>query len=536
MHKIASRKFFFAAAVVWGAIAIFLSGAANASFSDAVEKLADQAARDTMYHYHVSGVFSTVVTLVAFIVLSFFAMKSIKSEGLKSAIKMLILFDLISVVSGSGSVLCLGWFKEIFDEMSGKFYDSRDMNADIMGVFSQAVWALILLVPAHGALFLLGDSLRKKLVAVFTPEKSRRHAERVFEVDSEINRNSERLKEQHKEIDRLEREIRKLKSIYNNLSEAEKASDKGRRVKEEIAGREEKLLPLHEKISILENENSCLKQELLKLSQVLKSDSESLSLAGEVDGVLAVCSYQSGKLNELKGRSAMNIMSAESIDSSVREQISAGNFALQESAEKPVEKEAGTLDPSEKKLLTEEIEKLKKERAVFAEKFKDQEQLISGLKNTAEKAGKESAAPKVDESRLNELSEKINKLKKKVLIIDEDENFCNLAEESLTQSGLMEVTSFHSAVEAVNYLKESKAIPDLIAIEAMMPKVSGIDFCLALQKNSKTRKVSIIFFSTMAPDAMPELNDIDYDAYLMKPVPVDKLKEEIFSSLRLLLS
>jgi len=430
--------------------------------------------------------------------------------------------------------LCLGWFKEVFDAMSGKFYDARDMNADIMGVFSQAVWAFTLILPAHGALFFLGDSLRKRLLTKFTPEKSRRHVERVFQVDNEINQNSERLKSQHKELDRLEKEIKRLKSIYNNLSDAEKASDKGRKVQEEIAGKEELLLPLHEKISLLEQENNCLKQELLKISSALKEDPGSSSLVGEVDGVLAVCSYQSGKLNELKDRSVMNIISADSIDSNVRSQMSEGTFSLPEKAERGEENlDSKTLDPSEKALLTEKISKLAEEKSAIANKLQEQQQMIASLSKEKEELQSQAGSSGADEERLAQLTERLELLKKKVIIIDEDANFCDLVEGSLKNEELFEVISFQSAVDAVSHLKESKSIPDLVVIEAMMPKVSGVDFCLALQKNSKTKKVGIIFFSTMSPDSMPELKDIDYEAYLNKPVKVDNLKDEIYSVLRL---
>jgi DNA-binding response OmpR family regulator len=81
-----------------------------------------------------------------------------------------------------------------------------------------------------------------------------------------------------------------------------------------------------------------------------------------------------------------------------------------------------------------------------------------------------------------------------ILIIDEDEKFCNLICESLERS-----FAFHSIVTAPNIFYADKKIVnqffDLIIVDQGTPDQSGIEFIERIKANSKFSKTKVILIS-----------------------------------------
>ncbi|MBU4251959.1 MAG: response regulator [Candidatus Omnitrophica bacterium] len=83
--------------------------------------------------------------------------------------------------------------------------------------------------------------------------------------------------------------------------------------------------------------------------------------------------------------------------------------------------------------------------------------------------------------------------KKRVLIIDDEENFCKLVKKNIEQTGEFEV---HMAINGADGIKLAREIkPDLILLDVVMPEMDGGDV-VALIRNDKNIKDTPIVFLT----------------------------------------
>ncbi|MDP3042354.1 MAG: response regulator [Candidatus Omnitrophota bacterium] len=83
--------------------------------------------------------------------------------------------------------------------------------------------------------------------------------------------------------------------------------------------------------------------------------------------------------------------------------------------------------------------------------------------------------------------------KKRVLIIDDEENFCKLVKKNIEQTGEFEV---HMAINGADGIKLAREIkPDLILLDVVMPEMDGGDV-VALIRNDKSIKDTPIVFLT----------------------------------------
>jgi len=83
--------------------------------------------------------------------------------------------------------------------------------------------------------------------------------------------------------------------------------------------------------------------------------------------------------------------------------------------------------------------------------------------------------------------------KKKVLIIDDEENFCKLVKKNIEQAGEFEVSIATNGVDGIKSARKIK--PDLILLDIVMPEMDGTDVA-ALIKNDKDIKDTPIVFLT----------------------------------------
>ncbi|MHC4872084.1 MAG: response regulator [Planctomycetota bacterium] len=524
-----SRRRVFILAIIWGVVAIFISGLLSAPAAEALAKLKSDVVDDKVVHYHVSAVITTATTLLAFVLLSLFPLGFVKKRGLSAALKILLLFDLVAVACGGGFTFSIGWIKEILDAMGGKFADMKDINADFIGVMTQAVWSLIFLLPVHGLFNLLAGNVRKGVIKAFTPEKIRKHVDRTYQIEDTLSKNADELSKRQKNLSSLEKEIVKLNKKFNSMSEADKNSAKGREIKDKVAGKENQLVSLYDKIAELERENQCLKDELIKVNDVLREDPENVSMMSEVEEVLASCSFQAGVLSELKERSASRIMLSGNIKEEEKQKLAAPvqAFTVQKQAEAPApaatpapEAEANDEALEEAFSRIEELQNELSEKSERVKKLADDNRI---LKAKAASPAKET----------EELQHKLDALKRKVFIVEDDKGVRNMMTAAIEEIGYFEVSAYENAVDAINHLKTSHEIPDLVILDIMMPMLSGTEFCAAMQKHKQLKRIPVIFCSACLPDSVPELKGLEYEAYLGKPVKLDQLKTEILKALRM---
>jgi len=117
-------------------------------------------------------------------------------------------------------------------------------------------------------------------------------------------------------------------------------------------------------------------------------------------------------------------------------------------------------------------------------------------------------------------------MKKKIMVVDDEETLVELVKAVLEQEGL-EVISADSGKECLKKLDKAK--PDLILMDMMMPAMSGRETVEKIRKNSKTKDLKIAFltvvrFSDIGKDALKNLNVLDY---ITKPFDNDDLVERV---------
>jgi DNA-binding response OmpR family regulator len=109
---------------------------------------------------------------------------------------------------------------------------------------------------------------------------------------------------------------------------------------------------------------------------------------------------------------------------------------------------------------------------------------------------------------------------KSVLVVDDDPDIRELITWKLGQAGYatMVASDGEAGLAAVTAGDSEGRIPDLILVDWMMPKMSGIDVCRALRQNPVTARIPVILLTANAQEADVELGfAAGVDDYIAKP-------------------
>jgi len=103
----------------------------------------------------------------------------------------------------------------------------------------------------------------------------------------------------------------------------------------------------------------------------------------------------------------------------------------------------------------------------------------------------------------------------RVVIADDDADIRDLVSFKLRGAGY-DVEAFadgQSALDAV-----MAAIPDLVLLDVMMPKMTGTEVCAALRGNEATANIPIILLTARSQEVDVERGfDVGADDYMVKP-------------------
>jgi two-component system alkaline phosphatase synthesis response regulator PhoP len=86
--------------------------------------------------------------------------------------------------------------------------------------------------------------------------------------------------------------------------------------------------------------------------------------------------------------------------------------------------------------------------------------------------------------------------KKKILIIDDEENFCKLVKKNLEQAGEFEVCIAINGEDGIRLIKELK--PDLVLLDLIMPELDGADVVALIRDDAETKDTPIVFLTAIA--------------------------------------
>ena len=110
---------------------------------------------------------------------------------------------------------------------------------------------------------------------------------------------------------------------------------------------------------------------------------------------------------------------------------------------------------------------------------------------------------------------------KTVLVVDDDPDIRELVTWKLTQAGYttMAAADGEAALTAVTAnTVAGRAVPDLVLVDWMMPRITGIEVCRALRENPVTARIPIILLTAKAQESEIECGyEAGVDDYIVKP-------------------
>jgi two-component system alkaline phosphatase synthesis response regulator PhoP len=85
--------------------------------------------------------------------------------------------------------------------------------------------------------------------------------------------------------------------------------------------------------------------------------------------------------------------------------------------------------------------------------------------------------------------------KKRVLIIDDEENFCRLVKKNIEQTGEFEVHIATNGDDGIRLAREIK--PDLILLDVVMPGMDGADVISLIRNDESIKDTPIVFLTAI---------------------------------------
>jgi excisionase family DNA binding protein len=120
--------------------------------------------------------------------------------------------------------------------------------------------------------------------------------------------------------------------------------------------------------------------------------------------------------------------------------------------------------------------------------------------------------------------------KRKVLLVDDDVELCELIGDVLKADGRFEVRVANNGFAAGMMVKEYR--PDLVVLDVMLPDINGRDVCRLIRSDSAVRDVRIICISGMIEqDKIDEIRAAGANDFLRKPFDIERLIERMCGQL-----
>jgi CheY-like chemotaxis protein len=154
------RRILFLGAWFWSMLAVILAALQSGVGSYAALWLTD-ASLDARWHYKVSVVAATVLSLVLLTIWGWLVSEQASRRSVRASFLTLCIAGLTAVVIAAASVLAIGWSKEGVDVLLGRHADPRDLHANLAGTLAFGAAALALMLPVLGGGALVLGPLRR---------------------------------------------------------------------------------------------------------------------------------------------------------------------------------------------------------------------------------------------------------------------------------------------------------------------------------------------------------------------------------------
>ena len=122
--------------------------------------------------------------------------------------------------------------------------------------------------------------------------------------------------------------------------------------------------------------------------------------------------------------------------------------------------------------------------------------------------------------------------KRKVLLVDDDNELVELMTKVLEEDGRFEVRIASNGFDAGMMVKEYR--PDIIVLDVMLPDINGKEVCHRVRADSSLEDVRILCISGMIEeDKIQELKLSGADDFLHKPFDIEELIDRMCAQLEI---
>lgn len=117
--------------------------------------------------------------------------------------------------------------------------------------------------------------------------------------------------------------------------------------------------------------------------------------------------------------------------------------------------------------------------------------------------------------------------KKKILLIDDEEDFCFFVKLNLEKTGKFEVLTTTSGSKGI--ILASKEQPDLILLDIIMPEISGGQVAEQLLESQRTKDIPVLFITAIASrrEVQSQEGIIGGRQFIAKPVTPEEIIAKI---------
>ncbi len=122
--------------------------------------------------------------------------------------------------------------------------------------------------------------------------------------------------------------------------------------------------------------------------------------------------------------------------------------------------------------------------------------------------------------------------RKKIVVIDDEEDFCFFVKKNLENTGEFIVFTANDGEGGLALAKLEK--PDLILLDIMMPNQAGPDVADILRNSDKTKDIPVVFLTaivTKAEIGVETMREIGGHNYIAKPIEIADLVDSIKKAL-----
>jgi two-component system, OmpR family, alkaline phosphatase synthesis response regulator PhoP len=116
---------------------------------------------------------------------------------------------------------------------------------------------------------------------------------------------------------------------------------------------------------------------------------------------------------------------------------------------------------------------------------------------------------------------------KKVLLIDDEQDFCYFTKKNLESSGEFTVSICGEGVKGISLIKQLK--PDLVLLDIVMPGINGTDIASQMREDEELRNIPFAFLTAIIkPDEVEKSHGyIGGETIIAKPVATSDLVRTI---------